>query len=157
MGMFGEKYGERVRTINVPGFSLELCGGCHVHNSGEIGLFLVESERGVASGVRRIEALTGSRALAQVRRERSAYEELVTRLGIKSGDIEQQLQRAEQIRERQNELEQEMRRLAMQLVSGPAAPDGEETLVDGVRVLAREVPPAPVDELRTMAGALRSK
>jgi alanyl-tRNA synthetase len=157
MALFGEKYGERVRTINVPGFSLELCGGCHVHNTGEIGLFLIESERGVASGVRRIEAVTGSHALAQVRRERSAYDELVTRLGIKSGDLEQQLQRAEQIRERQNELEHEMRRLRMQLVSGAAAPAGEEILVDGVRVLAREVPSAPVDELRTMADALRSK
>jgi|HubBroStandDraft_3_1064219.scaffolds.fasta_scaffold00622_5 alanyl-tRNA synthetase len=157
MALFGEKYGERVRTINVPGFSLELCGGCHVHNTGEIGLFLIESERGVASGVRRIEALTGRQALAEVRRERAAHEELVNRLGIKSGDFEQQLQRAEQIRERQNELETEMRRLRMQLVSGAAPGGSEETLVEGVRVLAREVPQAPVDELRTMADALRTK
>jgi alanyl-tRNA synthetase len=158
MALFGEKYGERVRTINVPGFSLELCGGCHVHNTGEIGLLLVESERGVASGVRRIEALTGAYALAQVRRQRSAHEELVTRLGIKSADFEQQLQRVEQIRERQNELEQELRRLRLKLVAGAAAPAGtEETMVDGVRVLAREVPIAPVDELRNMADALRSQ
>ncbi len=158
MALFGEKYGERVRTVNVPGFSLELCGGCHVHNTGEIGLFVVESERGVASGVRRIEALTGAYALEEIRRQRAAYGELVARLGIRTGDYDQQLQKAEQIRQRQNELEQEMRRLRMQLVSGTASPAGdEEILVEGIRVLAREVPPAPANELRDMADALRSK
>jgi alanyl-tRNA synthetase len=157
MALFGEKYGERVRTVAVPGFSLELCGGCHVHSTGEIGAFLIESERGVASGVRRIEAVTGAYALAEVRRLRTAYSELVARLGIRSGDYEQQLQKAEQLRQRQDQLEHEMRRLRMQLVSGgPAAADGE-LMVDGVRVLAREVPPAPAGELREMADALRSK
>ena len=157
MALFGEKYGERVRTVAVPGFSLELCGGCHVHSTGEIGFFLIESERGVASGVRRIEAVTGAYALAEVRRLRTAYAELVSRLGIRSGDYEQQLQKAEQLRQRQDQLEHEMRRLRMQLVSGgPAAADGE-LLVDGVRVVAREVPPAPAGELREMADALRSK
>ncbi len=160
MALFGEKYGERVRTVAVPGFSLELCGGCHVHSTGEIGLFLIESERGVASGVRRIEAVTGGYALAEVRRQRNAYSELVARLGIRSGDYEQQLQKAEQLRQRQDQLEQEMRRLRMQLVSGNVAPGGGgdgELLVDGIRVLAREVPPAPAGELREMADALRSK
>jgi alanyl-tRNA synthetase len=158
MALFGEKYGERVRTVNVPGFSLELCGGCHVRNSGEVGLFLVESERGVASGVRRIEAVTGAHALEEIRRQRAAYGELVARLGIRSGDYEQQLQKAEQLRSRQNELESEMRRLRMQLVSGSASSSGdEEILVDGIRVLAREVPPAPANELREMADTLRSK
>jgi alanyl-tRNA synthetase len=158
MALFGEKYGERVRTVNVPGFSLELCGGCHVHNTGEIGLFVVESERGVASGVRRIEALTGTFALEEIRRQRAAYDELVARLGIRTGDYDQQLQKAEQIRQRQNELEQEMRRLRMQVVSGTVAPSGnEEILVDGIRVLAREVPSAPANELRDIADTLRSK
>jgi len=158
MALFGEKYGERVRTVAVPGFSLELCGGCHVRNSGEIGLFLIESERGVASGVRRIEALTGTYALEEVRRQRTAYSELVLRLGIRSGDYEQQLQKAEQLRQRQNDLESEMRRLRMQLVSGAAAAGGaEESLVEGVKILVREVPPAPANELRDMADTLRSK
>ncbi|HEV7503555.1 MAG TPA: alanine--tRNA ligase [Thermoanaerobaculia bacterium] len=158
MALFGEKYGERVRTVAVPGFSLELCGGCHVRNSGEIGLFLIESERGVASGVRRIEALTGSFALEEVRRQRTAYSELVLRLGIRSGDYEQQLQKAEQLRQRQNDLESEMRRLRMQLVSGAAsAADAEEIQIDGIKILVREVPPAPANELRDMADTLRSK
>ncbi|HVG11290.1 MAG TPA: alanine--tRNA ligase [Thermoanaerobaculia bacterium] len=157
MALFGEKYGERVRTVNVPGFSLELCGGCHVRNTGEIGLFVIDTERGVASGVRRIEAVTGAYALAEVRQQRTAYQELVTRLGIRSGDYDQQLQRAEQIRQRQDELEQEMRKLRMQLVSGAAPAAGDERMVDGIRILAREVPPAPANEMREMADTLRSK
>jgi alanyl-tRNA synthetase len=157
MALFGEKYGERVRTVNVPGFSLELCGGCHVRNTGEIGLFIIESERGVASGVRRIEAVTGGHALAEMRQQRAAYQELVTRLGIRSGDYEQQLLRAEQIRQRQDELEGEMRKLRMQLVSGATAAPEEEKVVDGIKVVAREVPPAPANEMRDMADTLRSK
>jgi len=157
MALFGEKYGERVRTVNIPGFSLELCGGCHVRNTGEIGLFLVESERGVASGVRRIEAVTGDYALQEVRRQRTAYEELTQRLGIRSGDFDQQLQKAEQLRQRQNELENEMKRLRMQLVSGAPQAADEEMTVEGIRVVAREVPFAPANELRDMADTLRSK
>ncbi|HEX2223319.1 MAG TPA: alanine--tRNA ligase [Thermoanaerobaculia bacterium] len=157
MALFGEKYGDRVRTVNVPGFSLELCGGCHVRNTGEVGVFLIESERGVASGVRRIEAITGTAALEEVRRQRAAYQELTNRLGIRSGDFDQQLQRAEQLRQRQNELEQEMKRLRMQLVSGAPAPSEEEIMVDGIKVVAREVPSVPINELREIADNLRSK
>jgi alanyl-tRNA synthetase len=157
MALFGEKYGDRVRTVNVPGFSLELCGGCHVRNTGEIGIFLVESERGVASGVRRIEALTGNFALEEIRRQRAAYDELTQRLGIRSGDFDQQIQKADQLRQRQNELEQEMKRLRMQLVSGTAAPAEEEMMVEGIKVVAREVPSAPSNELREIADTLRSK
>ncbi len=156
MALFGEKYGERVRTVNVPGFSLELCGGCHVRNTGEIGLFLIESERGVASGVRRIEAQTGTYAMEEIRRQRATYNELTQRLGIRTGDYDQQLQKADQLRQRQNELEQEMKRLRMQLVSGAATTD-EESLVEGIKVITREVPPAPANELRDMADTLRSK
>jgi alanyl-tRNA synthetase len=157
MALFGEKYGDRVRTVNVPGFSLELCGGCHVRNTGEVGVFLIDSERGVASGVRRIEAVTGTYALEEMRRQRTAYAELTARLGIRSGDFDQQLQKAEQLRQRQNELEHEMKRLRMQLVSGTAVPAEEEMMVDGIKIVAREVPPVPMNELREIADNLRSK
>ncbi len=74
MALFGEKYGDIVRVVDVPGFSMELCGGTHVRNTSEIGLFVLLSETGVASGVRRIEGLTGPGAYAHLReRERSLH------------------------------------------------------------------------------------
>ena len=160
MALFGEKYGERVRTVNVPGFSLELCGGCHVRNTGEIGLFLIESERGVASGVRRIEAVTGTYALEEIRRQRAAYGELVARLGIRAGDYDQQLQQGgadPPAPERAGAGDEAAAHAARLRRRGRRGRRDEEMLVDGIRILAREVPPAPANELRDMADALRSK
>jgi alanyl-tRNA synthetase len=156
MALFGEKYGERVRTVDVPGFSLELCGGCHVRNTGQIGVFLIEGERGIASGVRRIEASTGDNALAVVRRQRDTLAAVTSALGIKSTDPLDQITRAEQIMARESALEDEVKKLRLQIVAGAAA-DDRETLVEGIKVVAREVPPAPADEMRNMADALRSR
>jgi alanyl-tRNA synthetase len=159
MALFGEKYGERVRTVAVPGVSLELCGGCHVRNSGEIGLFLVTGERGVASGVRRIEAVAGEAAFRQVRER----EEL---LAAVAGEVGAAPERAPAVvaalTARVERAEAELARLRLEMVSGaagaPGAADGAGAVeVDGFRVLAREVPPAPANELRTMADALRGR
>jgi alanyl-tRNA synthetase len=156
MALFGEKYGERVRTVDVPGFSLELCGGCHVRNTGQIGVFLIEGERGIASGVRRIEASTGDNALAVVRRQKETLAAITAALGIKSTDPDDQVTRAEQIAARESALEEEVRKLRLQIVAGASA-DDQETLVEGIKVVAREVPPAPGDEMRNMADALRAR
>ncbi len=86
MAFFSEKYGERVRVIDVPGFSIELCGGTHVNRTGDIGLFKITSEASVASGVRRIEAVTGEGSLALVGQEEEVLKELSQIL--KSSDSE---------------------------------------------------------------------
>ena len=153
MALFGEKYGDRVRTVEVPGFSLELCGGCHVANTGEIGPFVVRSERGVASGVRRIEALTGEGALRFLRQRDSDLAAVEAALGAAAGHAGSELAKLKrEVKERETELA----RLRVQLVSG-AASAAEEQVVAGIRILVREVPAAPPAELRNMADLLRSR
>jgi len=154
MALFGEKYGEQVRTVEVPGTSLELCGGCHVRNSGEIGLLLVTSERGVASGVRRIEAVTGEGAFELVRQRQGWLEALEGELGVPA---ERMVGEVEGLKDNVRELERELAKLRMQLVSGSAAADDAPVEVAGIEVVAREVPSAPTAELRNMADALRDK
>ena len=154
MALFGEKYGDRVRTVEVPGFSLELCGGCHVRNTGEIGPFLVRHERGVASGVRRIEALTGAAAIDYLRRRDAQLAEVEQELGAEPGRAAAE---AETLRRAVRERDQELAKLRLQLAAGGPATDAGERMVAGIRVLVREVPPAPAAELRNLADLLRDK
>ncbi len=163
MALFGEKYGDRVRTVEVeslpdPGAgatltSLELCGGCHVANTGEIGPFVITAERGVASGVRRIEALTGEVALEWLRRQRQQLEAVSVELGSAAEDAAAE---AAALRLRLREHEKELSRLRLEVVSG-GGEESEALEVDGVRVIAREVPAAPANEIRNMADLLRGR
>jgi alanyl-tRNA synthetase len=165
MALFGEKYGDRVRTVEVPDLilaaneegigglrSLELCGGCHVGNTGEIGLFLITMERGVASGVRRIEALTGEAAQDYVRRRGALLDDIASELGVTA---ERAAAEINGWRAKTRDLEQQLEKLRLQIVSGTKS--DQEVEVAGIKVLAREVPPAPVRELRNMADVLRHK
>jgi alanyl-tRNA synthetase len=132
MALFGEKYGDRVRVVNVPGFSLELCGGTHVRATGEIGLFKMISETAVAAGVRRIEATTGMGARAYA----AGREEILNVVGkLLKGDADSLPTRVEKLLERQKELEQKVRQFeaqaAKQTVSGGDSGDAEQ--VDGHR------------------------
>ncbi len=154
MALFGEKYGDRVRTVEVPGVSLELCGGCHVRNTGEIGPFLLRGERGIASGVRRIEALTGDAALAFLKEREAELQAVESELG---GEVGAAAREVAALKRRLKERDQELARLRLQLVSGPAGAAEGESEVAGIRVLAREVPPAPAGELRNVAEVLRGK
>jgi alanyl-tRNA synthetase len=158
MALFGEKYGDTVRTVEVPGFSLELCGGCHVRNTGEIGPFVIRSERGVASGVRRIEALTGERALEFLRSRDEELGRVEAALGAEAGralaEVES-LRRA--IKDRDGELSKLRRELVTGGAGGGAGAASEALEVAGVRLVVREVPPAPAGELRDLAETLRGK
>ena len=93
MALFGEKYGDIVRVVTVPGFSCELCGGSHVKNVGQIGRFKIVSETGVAAGVRRIEAITGRAALADANRQTEMLSTVATLLKAPVENIPNQLDR----------------------------------------------------------------
>ena len=153
MALFGEKYGDRVRTVEVPGFSLELCGGCHVRSSGEIGPVFITSERGIASGVRRIEAVTGGGALELVRRRQELLAGIAAQLSVPA---ERAAQEAGSLKSKVKELERELAAMRRKLVAGDTGAQ-QEIEVDGVRLVAREVPQAPAGELRNLADTLRDK
>jgi len=105
MALFGEKYGEKVRVVRVSDFSIELCGGTHTGRTGDIGLFKILSETGVAAGVRRIEAVTGEGAYRFVREGERQLEQIASALKSPPGEI---ALRVERLLQRQRELEKEM-------------------------------------------------
>jgi alanyl-tRNA synthetase len=154
MALFGEKYGDEVRTVAVPGTSLELCGGCHVANTGAIGLLLITAEKGVASGVRRVEAVTGRGALDRVRDREELLQTAAQAAGVPPERIPEEMER---VRGELEERERELARLRRELVKGSSSEEAPPEDVDGVKVLAREVPSAPSQELREMADMLRQR
>jgi alanyl-tRNA synthetase len=158
MALFGEKYGDVVRTVDVPEISLELCGGCHVENTGEIGSFVITQERGIASGVRRIEALAGAAADRHRRDQERLLQALEAQLGVGGERASVELAA---LKERLRETERQLSQVRMKLLSGgagagPGAEEGESE-VGGVRLLVKEVPPASVGELRNLADVLRGR
>jgi len=154
MALFGEKYGDEVRVVTVGdgAFSRELCGGCHVRRTGDIGLCLIVSERGVAAGVRRIEALTGRRALQHVQESFRLEMELAGRFQTSFERLGEILSRRE---ERTRRLEEEVRKLRHQLAAGSGGGEEISTEVGGVKVLCKRVPEMEISELRNLADSLR--
>ncbi len=135
MALFGEKYGDQVRVLRLGDSSVELCGGTHVQRAGDIGLFKIISESGIASGVRRIEAATGDRALEVV----EAADELLSRLTalVKGGrtDLESRIQQG---LERNRQLEKELQQLKSKM-AGAGDLSSEALQLGGINVLARRV------------------
>ena len=154
MALFGEKYGDEVRTINVPGFSLELCGGTHVDRTGDIGLFKVVSEGGVAAGVRRIEALTGPGALQWLRKRDDALRAVSQTLRTPPEQLADSVGKLLEDRKRlEKELESARRELA-RAAAGDILDQVRE--VEGIKVLAAELD-ADANVLRDEADRLRDK
>src|SRR5207247_10610216 len=113
LALFGEKYGEEVRTIEIPGFSKELCGGTHVRATGEIGFFTVTYEAGIGAGVRRIEALTGPGAYAHIKQNGRILSDVRQVLRAQPDEEVDKLQRlATQQRARERQIDALQRRLA---------------------------------------------
>jgi alanyl-tRNA synthetase len=146
MALFGEKYGDHVRVLRMGGFSTELCGGTHVERTGDIGLFKIVSEGGVAAGIRRIEAVTGAGALAYVREEEERLDQVAHLLAASGGDVVEKLR---QVFDRQKKLERELESLKAKAASAATSDLAASAKdVQGIRVIAARMDGADAKTLR---------
>ncbi|MGB3747247.1 MAG: alanine--tRNA ligase [Rhodanobacter sp.] len=155
MALFGEKYGDEVRVLKMGDFSTELCGGTHVGRTGDIGLFKIVSEAGVASGVRRIEAVTGAGALAHVAEEERRLDEFSQLLSSSGDDAVEKLR---QLFDRQKKLERELESLRSK-AAGSATADlaASAKEVDGIKVVAARLEGFDVKSLRDSVDQLKQQ
>jgi alanyl-tRNA synthetase len=155
MALFGEKYGDKVRVLRLGDFSVELCGGTHVDRTGDIGVFKVTHEGGVASGVRRIEAVSGKGALEWIEANQQTLHDLAEKL---RSTPDQAASRVEQLLKRTKELEKELAAAKQALVTGQAT-DRTETVeeIDGIKVLATRMDGADAKTLRDAVDRFKDK
>ena len=156
MALFGEKYDDEVRVLNFGDFSVELCGGTHVERTGDIGVFKIVSEGGVAAGVRRIEAMTGAHALAWMNTKQSALSDVSVALRSQPDQV---LDKVEQLLKRNKELEKELAQARQALLTGGAGSDVTERAVDvsGLKVLATRMDGADAKTLRDAVDRFKDK
>lgn len=155
MALFGEKYGDIVRVVQVGDYSIELCGGCHVRNTSEIGLFKVVSESGIGSGVRRLEAVTGRHAYQYMESQLELLKQAAGLLKANAADVPK---RVEAMFAREKELARENESLKAKLSSLEAGQLTDRVRsVAGIPVLAAQVDAGGMDALRTTADELKAK
>jgi alanyl-tRNA synthetase len=153
--LFGEKYGDVVRVVSIPGFSMELCGGTHVRNTAEIGLFRIVAETGVAAGVRRIEAATGPAAFAVLRDHERVIARVADLLKTPIENIERRVHAlVEERRALERRLEESVRGGGGDRVQSLVA---HATHIDSTRVVAASVIVGDVKELQSLGDALRER
>ena len=155
MALFGEKYGDTVRVVSMGDFSMELCGGTHVARTGDIGLFVIRSESGVAAGVRRIEALTGNGAMNYL----SGRSEALARIGeLLKGNADNAEDKVRTLIERSRELEKDNSRLNDKLASSAGSDlAGSAVDVQGIPVVAAKLSSPDAGAMRKTIDQLRSK
>ena len=155
MALFGEKYGSSVRVLRIGDFSMELCGGTHVGRAGDIGLFKILTESGVAAGVRRVEAVTGEGALRLVEAQESAVREVA---GLLRGTRDEIAQKVRDALDRIRQLEKENRQLRDKLASGQGTDLAASAVeVAGLQVVATQVDGADANALRTAVDQLKDR
>jgi alanyl-tRNA synthetase len=155
MALFGEKYGQRVRVVKIGDFSTELCGGTHLDATGQIGLFKVTAESAIASGVRRVEAVTGAAALQHVGQEEAALREAADLLKIPPLEVPRRLGK---LLDEQRALEKQLGELEGRLAQGRAQDlAAGAQLVGGIRLVKARLDGLDMAGLRTVADSVRSK
>ena len=155
MALFGEKYGETVRVVNIPGFSKELCGGTHVTATGDIGLFRITSEGGIASGVRRIEAVTGATAYDTIRAEQ---ESLSAIRGLLKAPSHEEIAKLKKLLAKNRQLEKEVSALKEKLVSGKESTGTDDVQKVGeISYLIKKLEGMDAKTLRTFIDNAKNK
>jgi alanyl-tRNA synthetase len=155
MALFGEKYGAEVRVLKMGDFSTELCGGTHVSRTGDIGLFKIVSESGVAAGVRRIEAVTGAGALARVTEEERILGEVSGLLAASGDDVVEKLR---QLFDKQKKLEREIESFKSKAASSASADLATSAIdVAGIKVVAARLEGLDAKSLRDSVDVLKQQ
>ena len=157
MALFGEKYGDQVRVVSVPGFSMELCGGTHVSATGDIGFFAIVAESGVAAGVRRIEAFTGAGAVAWAQQQRAALGGIIDAL---HAPADQAVEAIEKLHGEAKRLARDLSQARTKLAMGGGASAGaadEAVDIGGITLARRRVADLDKDALRNLADSLKAK
>ncbi|MBP59681.1 MULTISPECIES: alanine--tRNA ligase [Idiomarina] len=155
MALFGEKYDEQVRVVRMGDFSMELCGGTHVKATGDIGLFRITSEGGIASGVRRIEVVTGEAAIRYTQQQQSILQNLAGELKTESNSVAEKVQQLQQkFRELERKNEQLQQKLAQQAGGGLIA---QAIDINGVKAIIAELDQADPKSLRGLVDDLKNQ
>jgi alanyl-tRNA synthetase len=155
MALFGEKYGDRVRVVSVPDFSKELCGGTHVSRTGDIGVCKVVYESSISAGVRRIEAITGERAVERYQQANDALKRIAEMMKVSEPELVEQV---EKVLAREHALEKQVEQLKNKLAQSAASDlESQARTVKNVRVLAARLDGMDRQQLRALADSLRNK
>ena len=155
MALFGEKYGEEVRVVSVPGFSRELCGGTHVSRTGDIGVCKIVYETSISAGVRRIEAITGEGALRQYQELTGAVRRIADAMKVSEPEL---IEHVEKLLAAERALEKQVEQLKNKLAQAAAAGlEAKARTIAGVKVLAARIDGMDRQQMRSLADSLRNK
>jgi alanyl-tRNA synthetase len=155
MALFGEKYGDRVRVVSIPDFSKELCGGTHVSRTGDIGVCKVVHEGSISAGVRRIEAITGERAVERYQQANDALKRIAEMMKVSEPELVEQV---EKMLAREHALEKQVDQLKNKVAQSAAGDlESQARTIKSVRVLAAQLDGMDRAQLRALADSLRNK
>lgn len=154
MALFGEKYGEKVRVVSAGGWSVELCGGTHVNNTGELGAFKILSESGIASGVRRIEAVTGTGILDEAKKSEKLIEDTAVALKANRNNLSDRATAiADELKALKKELE-EIKKAAMGGEADKMVAEAQE--INGIKLIAKEFDDYAINDLRSLSDDIKA-